>query len=221
MSENDPDQVQAKTLEEERMEDVLLMLQHLTRNEEVTIKMIVDCLYDIGSVNLINQKVPHRPINGIAKQIAKFSKPVVRITAYYWFRKNGPKLITKWLRSKVSFKKPVAHEMAETAHQVQATLEDKAVPETMPILEGSSLEGRSLRDGGIEIREIELYSQSKIELLTDEVQRLRTQLRLISGVSIGAIVALSGIILWMNYGRIETSAQQPERGFQMTTIEQD
>jgi hypothetical protein len=125
------------------------------------------------------------------------------------------------LRSKVSFKKPVAHEMAETAHQVQATLEDKAVPETMPILEGSSLEGRSLRDGGIEIREIELYSQSKIELLTDEVQRLRTQLRLISGVSIGAIVALSGIILWMNYGRIETSAQQPERGFQMTTIEQD
>jgi hypothetical protein len=229
MSESDPDQLQAKTLEEERMEDVLLMLQHLTRNEEVTIKIIIDCLYDVGSVNLINQKVPYFPFNGILKQIAKLSKPAFRIVAFYWFKKNCPPLITKWLRSKVSFKKPVAREMAKTAHQVQETLEGE------PALNQTTVEGKPAFEGKptletkpsfetkptFEGTDIELYSQSKIDLLTGEVQRLRSQVRLISGISIGAIAALGGVILWMNYGRINTPAQQPAGQFQMTTVEQD
>lgn len=193
MSVNDPDQLERKTLEEERMEDVLLMLQHLARNEEITIKIIIDCLYDVGSINLINQKLPHPPVNGIVKQIARLSKPVFRVVAFYWFKQNCPQLITKWLRSKISFKKPVAREVTKTAKQVQATLEGK---------------------------DIELYSQSKIDLLNSEVQRLRSQVKLISGVSIGMIAALGGVILWMNYGQTGRPVQQPASS-QNITIQQE
>jgi hypothetical protein len=184
MSAIDPDQLEQKTLEDERMHDVLLMLQHLSRNEEVTIKIIIDCLYDIGSINLINQKLPQPPVNTIVKQVARLSKPLFRIVAFRWFKKNGPLLITRWLRKKVSFQQPVANQIAQTAKQVEATLTGK---------------------------DIELYSQSKIDLLSGEVQRLRSQVRLISGISIGAIVALGGVIMWMNYGQAERSAQQNQQ----------
>jgi hypothetical protein len=194
MSAIDPDQLEQKTLEDERMHDVFLMLQHLSRNEEVTIKIIIDCLYEIGSINLINQKLPYPPANGIVKQIARLSKPVFRIVAFHWFRKNGPPLITRWLRNKVSFKKSVARQVSKTVKQVEATLEGK---------------------------DIELYSQSKIEVLSGEVQRLRSQVRLISGISIGAIAALGGVILWMNYSQAERSAQQPANLLQTIILEQD
>jgi len=37
------------------------------------------------------------------KAIARFSKPIFRIYALYWVKKNSPKLITNWLASKVKF----------------------------------------------------------------------------------------------------------------------
>ena len=92
-------------LESERMHDVLLLLEHLVRNEETTVKLILDCLYDVGSVNLINQKLHSRTLNGLMKWIAKLSKPVFRMVALRWFQKNCPQLLTNWLYSKVKFDK--------------------------------------------------------------------------------------------------------------------
>jgi hypothetical protein len=90
-------------LMEERMRQVLLLLERLTQREEVTVKLILDCLYDVGSVNLINQKVPIRPLNKTMKLIATLSKPVFVVFGWYWFKKNCPQLITNWLQSKVFF----------------------------------------------------------------------------------------------------------------------
>lgn len=90
-------------LEAERVQEILILLTSLMAREEATIKLIIDCLYDIGYVNLINKKVRFRPLNSLAKFIAKRSKPVAKIFAWRWFIKNCPQLITKWLYVKVSF----------------------------------------------------------------------------------------------------------------------
>ena len=90
-------------MEEERMHDVLLLLKHLLEREEVTAKLILDCLYDVGSVNLIDKKFRFRPLNRTLKPIARMSKPVFRVFALHWFKKNCPQLITDWLHSQVSF----------------------------------------------------------------------------------------------------------------------
>jgi hypothetical protein len=89
---------------QERMRDVLLLLEQLVEREEVTLKLIIDCLYDVGSINLVNKKFQNLPLNKIMKAIATISKPVLRIVALRWVKKNLPILVTNWLEGKVSFK---------------------------------------------------------------------------------------------------------------------
>ena len=87
----------------EKMQDVLLLLDGLTQREEATVTKILDCLYDVGSLNLINNKFRSRSLKGMMKVMAKLSKPAFRIVALRWFKKNCPKLITDWLYDQVSF----------------------------------------------------------------------------------------------------------------------
>lgn len=97
------EQIKEQKFKQQRMHDVLVLVENLACREEVTIKMILDCLYDVGSVNLINKKFPSRPINKVMKSIATMSKPAFKVIGFYWFKKNCPQLITDWLESKVSF----------------------------------------------------------------------------------------------------------------------
>ncbi len=94
---------QEKQREKERMRDVLLLLESLVEREEATVKIILDCLYDVGSVNLINKKFRSRPLNGLMKSISRTSKPIFKIFALRWFKKNCPQLIANWLHTKVRF----------------------------------------------------------------------------------------------------------------------
>jgi hypothetical protein len=96
-------QSERSQLEAARIQEVLILLTSLVGREEATIKLIIDCLYDIGSVNLINKKVRFRPINSIARFVAKRSKPVAKVFAWRWFNKNCPQLIAQWLYRKVKF----------------------------------------------------------------------------------------------------------------------
>ncbi|MGJ5630139.1 hypothetical protein [Nostoc sp. CALU 1950] len=98
-----PEKLAEKYIEAERMHDVLLLLQNLINSEEATVKLILGCLYDVGSVNLINQKLRSKPLNRVMKLIARMSKPVFRTLAFNWFKKNCPQLITTWLHTQVSF----------------------------------------------------------------------------------------------------------------------
>lgn len=98
-----PKLLEEQRLKEERMHDVLLLLQHLVEREETTVRMILDCLYDVGSINLINKKVTIKPANRLMKGIATLSKPAFRMIALRWFKANCPLLITEWLQTKVRF----------------------------------------------------------------------------------------------------------------------
>lgn len=98
-----PKTVREKQIEQERLRDVRLLLEHLVEREAATVTMILDCLYDVGSVNLINKKFPARPLNPLMKYIARLSKPAFKIVALRWFKKNCPQLLTNWLHRKVKF----------------------------------------------------------------------------------------------------------------------
>lgn len=160
------------------MRDVLLLLEHLVRNDEVTVKLILDCLYDVGSINLINQKFQNRSLNGVMKFIAKLSKPAFKVIALRWFKRNSPQIITNWLYSKVSFK--------------QVTKKPKPIQTTTTSVAPLSLPSESDR-------------------LNQEIHALRSQVRLLRGISIGAIAALSGMIVWLGYSQRLELLQQPVR----------
>ncbi len=89
--------------ETERMYDVLMLLEQMFRREEVTLKLILGCLYDVGSVNLINQKINRQTANRLVKWIASLSRPIFGMIALRWFYKNCPQLLVDWLHSKLMF----------------------------------------------------------------------------------------------------------------------
>jgi len=163
-----PERLPEKYAEAERMRDVLLLIQNLINSEEATVKLILDCLYDVGSVNLINQRIRLRPLNRVMKLIARMSRPVFRVIAFNWFKKNCPQLITDWLYLQIAFKglenipQEIAKEIAVEAEQLQP------------------------------------YSVSHTESLSREIKHLRYLVRWLAGISIVAIASLVVIFTWLN-----------------------
>ncbi|BAQ61578.1 hypothetical protein GM3708_1984 [Geminocystis sp. NIES-3708] len=93
-----------KRFQEEKLRDIYLLLENLALNEEMTIKLIIDCLYDIGIINLINKKISNRSMNKLAKFLSGTPKPLVKIIAWQWVKKNLPSKVSNWLYNKVKFK---------------------------------------------------------------------------------------------------------------------
>lgn len=94
--------VEESRLETERMRDVKLILDNLFQREEATVKMVLDCLYDIGSIHLINRKISVQALRGPLKAIARMSKPAFRFFAIRRFQDNAPQLIADWLYSQAT-----------------------------------------------------------------------------------------------------------------------
>jgi len=90
-------------MKEARMRDVKLLLENLFEREEATVIQVLDCLLDVGSLNLVNNKVGPRPLRVPLLSVARMSKPALRFVAIRWFKKNCPELIVNWLRTKVEF----------------------------------------------------------------------------------------------------------------------
>jgi hypothetical protein len=156
-------------IEQERMRDVLILLQHLVQQEEVTIRLILDCLYDIGAVNLINQKFRVRPVNKLMKWIARLSKPAFRVVAMRWFKKKSPQLIANWLQSKVRFRTPEAErQVAEAALEVA--------------------EGKL---------PLALMESDKSKQDSSEVLYLRSRIKTLTVLLIGVTIMFSSTIVWL------------------------
>ena len=98
--------IREKQLADEQMKDVELLLESMFKREEVTLQLVLDRLYDIGSNNLINCQVKPRRLNRLMKWIARLTKPAFHSMAVRWSKKNCPKLIAEWLYSQVQFPKP-------------------------------------------------------------------------------------------------------------------
>jgi hypothetical protein len=96
-------QSQEKEKEKQLINELRLLVKTLIYQEEITIKSIMDCLYDVGSTNLVNQKFKFGTLNKTLKFMTKISKPAFKILAWQWFKKNCPDLITGWLQGKVTF----------------------------------------------------------------------------------------------------------------------
>jgi hypothetical protein len=88
---------------QERMRDVNLLLQQIVEREEVALKLIIDSLIDVGTINYANHKLHNPPLNKIMKILVGYVKPVARMAALFWLKRNLPNLLTAWLEGKVSF----------------------------------------------------------------------------------------------------------------------
>ena len=100
---------------EERMRDVTLLLQQIVEREETSLKLIIDCLIDVGSINYANAKLSNPPLNKMMKVLVGYIKPIARVVALGWLKKNLPDLLTAWLEGKVSFEPiPVSEDEAIT-----------------------------------------------------------------------------------------------------------
>lgn len=115
---------------QERMRDVTLLLQQLVEREEVTLKLIVDCLIDVGSINYANHKLHNPPLNKIMKVLVGYIKPVARMAAIFWLKRNLPNLLTAWLEGKVSFEPiPINQDEALTGDFETVENKENKVPD--------------------------------------------------------------------------------------------
>lgn len=113
-----------KNKEQDRLNEILILLQQLFQREEATAKRIIECLYDIGTVNFINKKVRLFPFNSLLKYLLKFPKPLAKILGLkLYLQPKCPQLITDWLYTLVEFKEKDDLEI-ETA-----TIETELLPE--------------------------------------------------------------------------------------------
>ena len=120
---------------QERMRDVTLLLQQIVEREETSLKLIIDCLIDVGSINYANHKLHNPSLNKIMKVLVSYVKPVARMIALRWLKKNLPDLLTAWLEGKVSFEPvPINSQEAVTGEI-----------ETVPISEEQAI-ARNLED---------------------------------------------------------------------------
>lgn len=192
-------------IEAERMQDIRLLLNHLFSREEVTIKFILDCLYDVGSVNLINQRFRAAPLNRLMKAIAVMSKPAFRIFALRWFKKNCPRLVTNWLQTKVRFKTPA------TQPEVTAAKVIEAQSSTVPELENQQQQALE-HDRQATDRQMALDYDRRMAAERDrQIQQLRYQVRWLTGILIGIILLWGGSVVVPNYAPGFSPANSQER----------
>lgn len=131
----------------ERVEEVMRLLENLFQREEATTKSVLDCLYDVGSVRLIDQKVPIEMLRWPLKGIARLSKPVFRVFALRWFKRNCPWLITRWLFNLLRFGGPPLIQGKEATQVIDVAPTPPSLPPRIeaPLLERQAAEINALR----------------------------------------------------------------------------
>lgn len=123
-----------KILEEEKLREILILLDQLFRREKATAEGIVGCLYDIATINLINKYCPLWGINATLKYLTRFPRPLAKsLGVKLYLQPQCPKLITDWLYTLVEFPNTPA---------IEAEIVEK---ELLPTIQKNRLEIQSLR----------------------------------------------------------------------------
>jgi hypothetical protein len=112
-------------MEAERMQDVVLLLERLAAHDETTVRLIMDCLYDVGSVHFVNKKLQNPILNQLMRASTRMSKPVFRLFAVKWFQKHCPQMIADWLYTVATMQAPTAK--AETPPETIAVMQQLEV----------------------------------------------------------------------------------------------
>ncbi|MGP1383752.1 MAG: hypothetical protein ACTS2F_09350 [Thainema sp.] len=173
----------------DRKQDVLLLLEHLAYNEQTTIRLILDCLYDIGATNLINENIRVRPLNRATRGVARISKPVFRAYALRWFQKNCPELIANWLFKKVEFTQKVKKKAKPKVQPLEVINPDNYESSSPP----PSAQVPAPTTAATPVAATVVSPEAK--LLDQEVRQLRTQVKLLTGTLVFAIAALGATVV--------------------------
>ena len=185
----------------ERMRDVELLLAHMLRQEDVTLKFILDCLYDVGSVNLINQKVRSQPLNQLMKAIAAMSKPAFKVFALRWLYKNCPSLIANWLHQKVRFSTPKNKPAVTVAKVMEA--QEAPAPTPAPLSDAAAQPIK----GALAVNAAPTIESDR------QIRRLQQRVRLLTGILVGVVLLWGGSVL-LPYYNTETGTAQSQENVQ-------
>ncbi|MGF1514254.1 MAG: hypothetical protein ACFB5Z_11240 [Elainellaceae cyanobacterium] len=163
-----------------------MLLDGLFRAQEPVVKMILDRLYDVGSIHLIDQKVPARLPNRVTKAIAPGVKPIARTVGFIWFRKNCPKLIANWLYRTVSSGQSLPlllQELEDSEKEMLArvSLSDIDPVSTLPPGQPAQLAS----------------NRTAVESSNQEIRKLRSQVQFLLGALVGTVMLLGSTTLWL------------------------
>lgn len=100
--------------EEQQIQEILLILEQLVQREDATVRFILERLYDIGTLNLLQKKLNAHPLTRLIKPVRRASRGTFRRVGTWWFQKYCPQLITDWLYSLVAFDPPEEEEKPPT-----------------------------------------------------------------------------------------------------------
>lgn len=148
--------------EEQKVQEILLILEQLAQREEATVRFILERLYDIGTLNLIHKKLNAHPLTRLIKPVGRVSRGTFRRVGTWWFQTYCPQLITNWLYSLVSFEPP----------------KKKREPPVIIVESPNALPPA---------------------VITQEISRLRSQVRWLTTVMVGAIALLGSSVFWVEY----------------------
>ena len=180
-------QSQEKEKEKQLINELRLLVKTLIYQEEITIKSIMDCLYDVGSTNLVNQKFKFGTLNKTLKFMTKMSKPAVKMLAWQWAKKNSPDLITNWLQSKVTFIR-----VEETRVELMA-------------------EDESLSLASIPQLPQENQTELPAAALRYQVKRLHLQVKLLTGILVATVTLFGGSLIWLTNSLQQSHLQSLEK----------
>jgi hypothetical protein len=155
--------------EQLRRQEVQILVTQLMKNEEATIKLLIDRLLETGATNFINRKVTFGPASRGLKACIGMAKPIGRWYGYRWLCNKTPRMITKWLFSKVAFNPPQPKPTPSSAPKT-IPVQGNTVPENLP--------------------QVDYYQR--------QIRQLQAQVRVISGVAVFLGSTLGGVVLWQN-----------------------
>ncbi|MGI0491464.1 hypothetical protein ACN4EG_06605 [Alkalinema pantanalense CENA528] len=191
-------QVQQDTkMEIDRMREVVILLEHLAKQEENTLRMILDRLYDIGSIHLINQKLPQPWLNQFSRSIACMSKPVFRVFAVRWFHRNCPQMIADWLYTVATFQTQRAQARKAQGNQPEGqtakiAIEDAGISAAVPTPAlppaPSVLSPASTAETPAAIAVL-----NQLEASQQEVLFLKSRIKWLTGIVVGLTIALGSL----------------------------
>ncbi|MEM8637919.1 MAG: hypothetical protein AAGG51_03740 [Cyanobacteria bacterium P01_G01_bin.54] len=107
--------------EQQKVQEILLILEQLVQREAVTVRFILERLYDIGLINVMNKKVKTHPLGQVIQPLGRVSRRGFRALGTRWFQAQGPKLITNWLYSLVNLEPSKKAEQAVEPDDLELT----------------------------------------------------------------------------------------------------
>lgn len=172
--------------QEQHMHEVTLLLRQLFENEGGLAKRVIGHLYDVATVNIIDQKINNGFLNKSARAIARTAKPLAGPVGYMWLQRNCPELIANWLDEQVSFEQKKPQKSPEVVEKLPANgvSIDRVNTEVDPEVNPNE-----------EIAVVDTTDPEKAIAVNDK-SRSQSNRRWVMGAAAGATALIVGSVLW-------------------------